>query len=110
MGTSTVFVLGRDVVGVVAEDRDPGFGNLRYYLTPCCGASAKGMEHYVGCRACYREIDPALGGTPGTETRLKPGGDVTSFLDWEWVSVPLNLLEVYGDGLPYDQWKARYLR
>lgn len=31
-------------------------------LTPCCFASAKGLESYIGCRSCYREIDPALGG------------------------------------------------
>lgn len=104
-GQGTVFVLGRDAVGTVAEDRDPGYKDgkpFRYYLTDCCGASAKGCgpyteddEGYVGCRACYTEIDPALGGCPG----LGP--------DWE--PVPLDLLEVYGDGIPYDEWRARYL-
>lgn len=106
---STVFVLGRDDVGVVAEDRDPGYksGPFRYYLTDCCGASAKGMEWGIGCRSCYGEIDPALGGLPDTEHRLKPGGDLTKYSDWEYVDVPLRLIEVFGDGLPYDEWKTR---
>lgn len=116
---SNVFVLGRDKVGIVAEDRDPGYkdGPFRYYLTECCGASAKGLEDYVGCRSCYTEIDPAIGGTPDRDTVLvkqpkddKPEGAIC----WDdvvgpgwWVSkkVPLNLIEVYGDGLPYDEWK-----
>jgi hypothetical protein len=90
-----VIVLGRDAVGVVAE----GYG-MRYYLTDCCGASAKGLEHYVGCRACYREVDPALGGIPD--------GRVT-FVDGqvEIERLPFALIEVYGDGLPYDVWKAQ---
>ncbi len=115
-GASTVFVLGRDAVGTVAEDRelDPPF---RYYLTECCGASAKGLEDYVGCRACYAEIDPSLGGCPDKGTVLvkhKPdsgSGIRDDVLDgwWVFVDVPLALAEVYGDGLPYDEWKARYL-
>jgi len=39
---------------------------LRYGLTPCCGASAKGSmvgdEPAIVCRACYAEVDPLLGG------------------------------------------------
>ena len=35
---------------------------LQYGLTTCCDASAKGGEHGIVCRACYREIDPLLGG------------------------------------------------
>ena len=35
---------------------------MRYGLTPCCGASAKGGEYGIVCRACYGEIDPLLGG------------------------------------------------
>lgn len=30
-------------------------------LTDCCGATAKGLEDYVGCRKCYEEIDPRYG-------------------------------------------------
>lgn len=34
---------------------------LVYPLTPCCGATAKGMDEYIGCRACYEEVDSMLG-------------------------------------------------
>jgi hypothetical protein len=55
-----VTIVGRDAVGLVAVSADlPGFG---YYLTDCCLASAKGGEHGVICRACYRPVDDALGG------------------------------------------------
>lgn len=77
---SDVVVLGHNDIGVVAESE--GF---RYYLTACCGASAKGCDGYTGCRACYVEIDPALGGLP----------------EWD------PLTTVYGDGIPYDTWKAK---
>lgn len=53
---------------IVASD---AYGNLVYFvdgnfgmlsrLTPCCGASAKGIEDYVGCRACYAEVEPIYG-------------------------------------------------
>ena len=56
MQLPTVRKLGRDDVGLLAES-----DGIVYYLTDCCEASAKGLEDYVGCRACYREIDPALG-------------------------------------------------
>lgn len=61
-----------DVVGVdrdgdkVARYTDGDFTML-YPLTPCCGASGKGMmddatgEGFVGCRSCYREVDPKYG-------------------------------------------------
>lgn len=35
-----------------------------FYVTPCCGASAKGCDGYTGCRNCYAEVDPAIGGLP----------------------------------------------
>jgi hypothetical protein len=38
-----------------------------FYVTPCCGASSKGMEDYTGCRRCYQEVDPGLGGIPTTD-------------------------------------------
>lgn len=75
-------VLGRDDVGIIAE----GDG-MRYYLTECCLASAKGMADCVGCRGCYTEIDPALGGLP------PQSGPVP---------------EPFGDGLPYETYKARH--
>lgn len=99
---SDVIVLGRDAVGIVAESE-----GMRYYLTECCAASAKGLENYIGCRKCYAEIDPALGGLPDQESRLKPGGDITKFSDWEYVAVPLRLTQVFGDGIPYDEFVAR---
>jgi hypothetical protein len=49
----------------VVEDQEIG---LRYGLTKCCGASAKGSwselkeEGVVVCRSCYREVDEELGG------------------------------------------------
>lgn len=39
-------------------------GGHAWYLTPCCDASAKGMEWGIGCRACHREVDPSYGGVP----------------------------------------------
>lgn len=54
-----VLVLGRDDIGLIAE----GDG-MRYYLTDCCIASAKGMEDGTGCRGCYNLIDASLGGLP----------------------------------------------
>lgn len=93
--TDTI-VLGRDEIGVVAES-----DGLKFYLTECCGASAKGLENYVGCRSCYQEIDPILGSVPDKEL-VHEGGKI-SFVPREgW-----HLIEVYGDGLPYDVWKAR---
>jgi hypothetical protein len=31
-------------------------------LTKCCEATGKGCDGYIGCRACYRECSPSLGG------------------------------------------------
>lgn len=38
-----------------------------FYVTPCCGASAKGCDGYTGCRSCYTEVDSGLGGIPSTD-------------------------------------------
>jgi hypothetical protein len=65
----TVTILGRDDVGIVAEVAE-GTWRMRYYLTDCCQASAKGSANSstgVCCRGCYREIDPALGGLPAQD-------------------------------------------
>lgn len=75
-----VVVIGRDQVGVIAQSM-----GMRYYLTECCGASAKGGAEGTICRACYRPIDEALGGVPA-----------------QTGPVPI----VFGDGLRYDAWKA----
>lgn len=75
-----VVVVGRDETGVIAQSM-----GMRYYLTECCGASAKGGGAGVICRACYRPIPHALGGLPA-----QTGG----------VPIP------FGDGVPYEAWKA----
>lgn len=58
-----VYVLGRDGIGWVADSE-----GMRYYLTDCCGASAKGSvasgEPAVVCRCCYVEVPDELGGLP----------------------------------------------
>ena len=58
-----------DFVGI-DEDGNP---LIRYHeapfagkllgITACCGASAKGLEGYIGCRSCYEEVSPRLGST-----------------------------------------------
>lgn len=62
-----ILVLGLDAEGYVVV-RAHG---MDYALTACCQASAKGCgpysdddEGYIGCRACYAEVDPKLGGEP----------------------------------------------
>lgn len=47
-----------------------------WLMTPCCGASAKGMEWGIGCRACYNEVDDALGMAWGE------GAFPLEFSDW----------------------------
>lgn len=96
-----VYVLGRDDVGVVAEYREPNRKPFRYYLTECCGASATGIEDGTACRNCYNLVDPLLGGCPDQIVRWAPNTG-TSF-----TPKPLELIDVYGDGIPYDDWKAR---
>lgn len=91
----TSIVLGRDDVGVIARNAD----GMAYYLTPCCAASAKGCADYIGCRACYAEVDPGLGGTPDAAMVLVDGA-------WTFVPRPLALVETYGDGVPLDDYVA----
>ncbi len=88
--SDTVTVLGRDATGYLVAEAVETMSNgkvwsMRYYLTECCLASAKGLEDCTGCRACYQEIDPMLGGP---------------VLDGP-------LAEPFGDGLPYDTYKAK---
>jgi hypothetical protein len=55
-------IVGRDHVGRVAEH-----DGIRFYVTECCGASAKGSANSptgVCCRACHFPVDAALGGIP----------------------------------------------
>lgn len=95
--TSTI-VLGRDAVGVIAES-----DGMRFYLTECCGASAKGLEDYIGCRSCYGEIDPSLGGVPDKEALTNWSTDPPTFGGFR--DKPIVWVEIFGDGLPYETWK-----
>ena len=55
-------IIGYDEVGMIAE-----YDGQPFYITDCCGASAKGSANSrtgVCCRACYREIDPMLDSIP----------------------------------------------
>lgn len=56
---------GRDVRldtwGMAYVRDEDGFA---FYITPCCDASAKGMEWGISCRGCYQDIDPSFGGVP----------------------------------------------
>jgi hypothetical protein len=46
------------VVGFVNKDGS----EYLWGLTHCCGATAKGTEAGIVCRACYRPCSPSLGG------------------------------------------------
>lgn len=96
-GCSKVMVLGRDSVGAVATS-----DGTMYYLTDCCGASAKGCDGYVGCRKCYQEVDPALGDVPNEEMHYHDG-------TWVFAPKPLHFVVTYGDGISLAQWKRHYL-
>lgn len=39
-------------------------------LTPCCGASFKGCDGYIGCRACYADLDGLSGGLPSFDGKF----------------------------------------
>lgn len=54
---SGVTVYGRVAEGYLLAEAH----GMRYFLTDCCGASAKGLEDCIGCRGCYHEVDPSLG-------------------------------------------------
>lgn len=56
---SNVLTLATVADGVtIAFDPD---SSMVYPLTGCCKASAKGLENYVGCRACYQPIPDGMG-------------------------------------------------
>lgn len=49
----------RTVCGItVAYDAST---RMLYPLTDCCGASSKGLDGYVGCRACYKPVEAPCG-------------------------------------------------
>ncbi len=47
-----------------------------YGVTRCCGASAKGADAEVVCRACYTVVDPYLGGP--AEVAVPPAGEAAA--------------------------------
>lgn len=65
--------LGRDAEGYLVRRS----GGMDFRLTECCQASAKGCDGYTGCRACYRPVDPAIGGMPAAPYTGE-GGAVTA--------------------------------
>lgn len=75
---------------VVGEDASFGYqiavnneGDA-YYVTDCCGATAKGCDGYIGCRACYGEVDPGLGGIPDVEWFAPSQRErIRKFNEWE---------------------------
>jgi hypothetical protein len=75
-----IWIVGRDDTGLIVIDAD----GRPWYVTDCCRASAKGMDDYIGCRNCYHEVSPSLGGIPdiawfAPHRRAKH----LEFLDWE---------------------------
>lgn len=71
--------LGRDAQGYLVRRS----GGMDYRLTECCQASAKGCDGYTGCRACYRPVDPEIGGMPVAPYRGE-GGAVTATRVMGW--------------------------
>ena len=37
------------------------YSGIVYFLTPCCGASGKGSDGGIVCRACYHDVDDIYG-------------------------------------------------
>lgn len=73
--------MGRDAENyLVWRNRD----GMDVRVTECCQASAKGLEDSVGCRRCYRLVDPAIGGPP-VPPYIGEGGHITSgtLLGWD---------------------------
>jgi hypothetical protein len=62
--------VGRDTTGALYIS-----DGMLFYVTDCCGGSAKGSANVatgVVCRACYTEVDPMLGmAWTGTEALTK---------------------------------------
>lgn len=77
-------VAGLDANGrPVGRDRDIGF----YALSPCCGASDKGGEHGIVCRACHRPFEDSFVATPVSPLPLDPAKGLELLV--EHLPVPL---------------------
>jgi hypothetical protein len=81
--THRVRVLGRDAAGYIVARTIDGPHVLDIRLTECCLASAKGMSNFVGCRACYRPVDSAIGGMPEAPYRDHEGLTSAQVAGWD---------------------------
>lgn len=82
---------------------------LRYELTSCCGASAKGSaDSSTGCvcRDCYAEVPASMGGCPTVEadSMWQPDEDP---VDHESLALVLEAAEQRVDGLRASAREAR---
>lgn len=62
-GTNPDLIVGWDNSLDLAVAADE---HMEWTLTPCCGASFKGCDGYIGCRSCYEDMDGIMhgGGMP----------------------------------------------
>lgn len=76
-------IIGYEAHSGLMVASDPDGGSLTYTLSPCCGASFKGCEGYVGCRACYADLTGLGGGVPFGE--VVPVQPSVAWVVDEWV-------------------------
>jgi hypothetical protein len=63
-------IIGVDSEGLMvarsnlSADREDTGNYMDFTLSPCCGASFKGCDGYIGCRHCYADISDLGGGLP----------------------------------------------
>lgn len=67
-------ILGRDREGYLVAESTFERGSVRFRLTECCRASAKGAESPTGvvCRKCYRTVDAAYGAHVNEDEPITP--------------------------------------
>jgi hypothetical protein len=62
-----VDVRGNQIMAHAFRGRDDRLFAMLGVMTPCCGASGKGLmdepsgQGFIGCRKCYSEVDPLHG-------------------------------------------------
>lgn len=61
-------VVGLSEDGYVVANSD----GLQYGLTPCCFATATGVEGGIACRTCYDDVDWVLGGDMAVAVPVQP--------------------------------------